>query len=258
MRCHGIAWRLGPAAEHRGIYRAARACGGKTRPERIDTGSAKPSGAIDVIPSVDCTDHLRPMSQPLLTDKATTAGTKLDQAALKLAALDLEVATQSLFLAGQQRQYAEPCRDLLEFIAEGPAVAALQGALLPSSKLEAATIENYQVNIALDRPHAGRQQQGRQGGDRTDCARATPKPQHRITWTRSRATPNPGAWSPNNGRSRFCAILALPRARLDGTSRSADGRPDRSAPQVARKRCCGSVRYTSRSMRHLVDSDSTR
>ena len=92
---------------------------------------------------------------------------------------------------------------LLEFIAEGPAVAALRGALLPSSKLEAATIENYQVNIALGRPHAGRQQQGRQGIDRTDCARATPKPQHRITWTRSRATPNPGAWSPNSARSRF-------------------------------------------------------
>jgi hypothetical protein len=96
-----------------------------------------------------------------------------------------------------------PVVGLLEFIAEGPAVAALQGALLPSSKLEAATIENYQVDIVLGRPHAGRQQQGRQGGDRTDCARATPKPQHRITWTRSRATPNPGAWSPNSGRSRF-------------------------------------------------------
>jgi hypothetical protein len=65
-----------------------------------------------------------------------------------------------------------PVVGLLEFIAEGPAVAALQRALLPSSKLEAATIENYQVNIALGRPHAGRQQQGRQGGDRTDCARA--------------------------------------------------------------------------------------
>ena len=82
----------------------------KARPERIDSGSARPSVAIDAIPSVDCTDHLRPMSQPLLTDKATTGGTKLDQAALKLAALDLEVATQSLFVAGQQRQYAEPCR----------------------------------------------------------------------------------------------------------------------------------------------------
>jgi hypothetical protein len=52
-----------------------------------------------------------------------------------------------------------PVVGLLEFIAEDPAVAALQGALLPSSKLEAATIENYQVNIALGRPHAGRQQQ---------------------------------------------------------------------------------------------------
>jgi hypothetical protein len=68
-----------------------------------------------------------------------------------------------------------PVVGLLEFIAEGPAVAALQGALVPLSKLEAATIENYQVNIALGRPHAGRQQQGRQGGDRTDCARATPR-----------------------------------------------------------------------------------
>ena len=110
MRCHGIAWRLGPAAEHRGIYRAARACGGKSAPRAHRYWESRPSVAIDAIPSVDCTDHLRPMSQPLLTDKATTGGTKLDQAALKLAALDLEVATQSLFVAGQQRHYAEPCR----------------------------------------------------------------------------------------------------------------------------------------------------
>jgi hypothetical protein len=48
----------------------------KARPERIDTRSAKPNVAIDAIPSVDCIDHLRPMSQPLLTDKATTARTK--------------------------------------------------------------------------------------------------------------------------------------------------------------------------------------
>ena len=33
-------------------------------------------------------------------------------------------------------------------------------------------------------------------------------------------------------RSKAGAILALPRARFDGTSRSTDGRPDRGAPQV--------------------------
>jgi hypothetical protein len=97
------------------IYRAARACGGKSAPRAHRHWKCQAERRHRRDTSVDYTDHLRPMSQPLLTDKATTAGTKLDQAALKLAALDLEVATQSLFVAGQQRQYAEPCRGSARF-----------------------------------------------------------------------------------------------------------------------------------------------
>jgi hypothetical protein len=54
-----------------------------------------------------------------------------------------------LFWQDSSGNMLNPVVGLLEFIAKGPAVAALQGALLPSSKLEAATIENYQVNMAL-------------------------------------------------------------------------------------------------------------